>query len=56
MKALEEFRVTVTYCFTPEDKGQWAHHTAVPKHPEEFAAFCAAMTRRYATGHANALV
>jgi beta-xylosidase len=48
MKALEEFNVTVTYCFTPEHCGIRAHHTSPPKHPEEFAAFCAAMTRRYA--------
>ena len=50
MRALDGFDVTVTYCFTPEDKGQWPHYTAVPKQPEEFADFCAAMTRRYAPG------
>ena len=48
MRALEEFQTTVTFCFTPEDRGIWAHHTAPPKHPEEFAEFCATMTRRYA--------
>jgi beta-xylosidase len=50
MRALDAFNVTVTYCFTPEDKGTWPHYTAPPKHPEEFAEFCAAMTRRYAAG------
>ena len=50
MRALEPFRVTATFCFTPEHKGQWAHHTSVPKQPEEFAEFCAAMIRRYAPG------
>ncbi len=52
MRALEPFDVTVTFCFTPEHKGIWAHHTAPPARPEEFAAFCAAMTRRYARGGA----
>ena len=48
MAALEEFAVTVTFCFTPEDKGIWPHYTAPPKQPAEFAEFCAAMLRRYA--------
>ncbi len=48
MKALEPFDVTVTYCFTPEHKGIQPHHTSPPKDVNEFAAFCAEMTRRYA--------
>lgn len=48
MKALEEFDLTVTFCFTPEEKGIEAHHTSPPKNIEEFADFCAAMMRRYA--------
>jgi beta-xylosidase len=48
MRALDEFDVTVTFCFTPEHKGTWPHYTAVPRQPEEFAEFCAAMIRRYA--------
>lgn len=48
MRALEPFRVTVTFCFTPEHRGTWAHHTAPPLESEEFAEFCAAMLRRYA--------
>ena len=55
MRALEAFRVTVTFCFTPEDRGVWAHHTAAPKDPSEFAEFCAAMIRRYAPGRADAV-
>ena len=47
MKALDEFAVTVTFCFTPEHEGQWAHHTSIPQHPERFADFCASMVRRY---------
>lgn len=49
MKALENFQVTATFCFTPEECGVAAHHTSPPRHPEEFAEFCARMTRRYGT-------
>ena len=48
MRALEPFQVTVTFCFTPEHRGTWAHYTAPPQEPAEFADFCAAMLRRYA--------
>ena len=48
MKALEEFQVTLTYCFTPEHLGVEAHHTSPPRDVEPFADFCAQMTRRYA--------
>jgi beta-xylosidase len=47
MRALEPFDVTLTFCFTPESKGVRPHHTSPPSKPEEFADFCAAMTRRY---------
>lgn len=49
MKALEKFNVTVTYCFTPEHKGIQPHYTSPPKDVDEFAQFCAEMTRRYAS-------
>lgn len=48
MSALEPFDVTVTFCFTPEHRGQKAHHTSPPSDPQEFADFCARMVRRYA--------
>ena len=48
MAALEPFDVTVTYCFTPQHRGIQPHHSSAPLVPEEFAEFCAAMTRRYA--------
>ncbi len=48
MKALEDFQVTVTYCFTPESEGIRPHHTSPPKNVQAFADFCAEMTRRYA--------
>jgi beta-xylosidase len=48
MKAVEEFDVTLTYCFTPEPCGVRPHHTSPPKRIEEFADFCGRMTRRYA--------
>jgi beta-xylosidase len=47
MKALEKFDVTITYCFTPESCGIRPHHTSPPQRVEEFAEFCARMTRRY---------
>jgi len=49
MRALEPFDLTVTYCFTPEASGVRPHHTSPPRQPEEFADFCGAMTRRYAS-------
>ena len=48
MAALEDFDVTVTFCFTPEHRGLEAHHTSPPIDPREFADFCASMVRRYA--------
>ena len=48
MAALEDFDVTVTFCFTPEHRGVEAHHTSPPQVAEEFAEFCAGMVRRYA--------
>ena len=52
MRALEEFEVTLTYCFTPEHRGVAPHYTSPPLVPEEFAEFCSAMTRRYGLGSA----
>jgi beta-xylosidase len=49
MRALEEFDVTVTFCFTPESCGILPHHTSPPKCADEFADFCGRMVRRYAT-------
>ncbi|HEX8538350.1 MAG TPA: beta-xylosidase, partial [Cystobacter sp.] len=48
MSALDGFDVTLTYCFTPGSRGINAHHTSPPQQVEEFAEFCARMTRRYA--------
>ena len=49
MSALDEFDLTITYCFTPESCGVVPHHTSPPKRVDEFAEFCARMTRRYAS-------
>ena len=56
MRALEPFEVTVTFCFTPEERGLAPHHTSPPLVDEEFAEFCARMLRRYwrAGGSADA--
>jgi beta-xylosidase len=48
MKTLDEFDLTITFCFTPDTKGIQPHHTSPPKHIEEYADFCAKMIRRYA--------
>jgi beta-xylosidase len=48
MRALEGFDLTITYCFTPGSCGIKPHHTSPPHCIEEFADFCARMTRRYA--------
>jgi beta-xylosidase len=48
MKALEEFDVTLTFCFTPESRGIRQHHTSPPIDPREYADFCARMVERYA--------
>ena len=53
MTALEEFDLTVTFCFTPDHLGLEPHHTSPPRHPEAFADFCAAMVRRYAPAAAG---
>lgn len=48
MKTLDGFDLTITFCFTPEEKGIEPHHTSPPKNVEEFADFCVTMMRRYA--------
>ncbi|HYC48026.1 MAG TPA: beta-xylosidase [Burkholderiales bacterium] len=50
MRAIEDFDVTLTFCFTPETRGRQPHHTSAPLVLEEFAEFCARMVRRYAPG------
>jgi beta-xylosidase len=47
MNALQDFQVTLTFCFTPEHRGIRPNHTSPPQHCEEFADFCAQMTKRY---------
>jgi beta-xylosidase len=48
MKALADFDVTLTFCFTPEHRGIAPHHTSAPRACQEFADFCAEMVGRYA--------
>ncbi len=48
MHALEEFDVTLTFCFTPESRGVFPHYTSPPQRIGEFADFCVQMVRRYA--------
>jgi len=48
MRALDEFTVTLTLCFTPEHLGEAKHHTSPPRHPSEFADFARWAVTRYA--------
>jgi beta-xylosidase len=48
MSALEDFSVTLTFCFTPECLGVKPHHTSPPRDVRGFAEFCAEQVRRYA--------
>ena len=48
MEALQDFDVTVTFCFTPEHLGIQPHHTSAARDPQQFADFCAWMIDRYA--------
>ena len=48
MEALQDFEVTLTFCFTPAHLGILPHHTSAPRDPAGFAAFCAQMVARYA--------
>jgi len=48
MEALDEFEVTVTFCFTPEHLGLAPHHTSPARDPQAFADFCQQMIERYA--------
>jgi beta-xylosidase len=48
MNALDEFEVTLTFCFTPEHRGIAPHYTSPPLVSGEFAEFCAQLTARYA--------
>jgi beta-xylosidase len=50
MRAIEDFEVTLTFCFTPEHCGVRPHHTSPPQQIEQYAEFCARMVRRYAPG------
>lgn len=48
VRALDPFEVTATFCFTPPSRGVREDHTSPPRQVEQFADFCARMTRRYA--------
>jgi len=44
MQALDDFDVTVAYCFTPGSRGVRDHYTSLPRVVEELAESCAEMT------------
>jgi beta-xylosidase len=51
MRALEEFDITVTLCFTPPSRGKRPHHTSPPVDPGEFAYFTTQIVERYVLNH-----
>ncbi len=55
MEALQDFEVTVTFCFTPEHMGVMPHHSSAPRDPLAFAEFCARIVARYAPAHRSAV-
>lgn len=55
MRALSEFAVTLTLCFTPEHLGETNHHTSPPKCPADFADFAAWAVMRYASAQRETL-
>ncbi len=52
MSALDEFDVTVTFCYTPDSRGMRPDHTSPPQNPDEFGEFCARMIQRYCSAGA----
>jgi beta-xylosidase len=48
MAVLQDFEVTLTFCYTPAHLGLMPHHTSPPRIPELFAEFCVSMLDRYA--------
>ncbi len=52
VEALDDFEVTLTFCFTPEHRGILPHHTSAPLVPGEYADFCAGMVERFAPARA----
>src|SRR3954466_4041522 len=50
MRALEDFDVTLTFCFTPDAYGVRPDHTSPPRDVQMYADFCGRMVRKYARG------
>jgi beta-xylosidase len=47
MNSLEDFDVTVTFCFTPPSRGKWEHYTSPPVDNAEFSYFSEEVIKRY---------
>jgi beta-xylosidase len=50
MQRLQDFDVTLTFCFTPPSLGQRPCHTSPPVDPAEFTRFSAEVVNRYVRG------
>ncbi len=55
MRALEDFDVALTLCFTPAHLGLEPHHTSPPRDNAEFAEFAAWAVERYAPAAATSI-
>jgi len=47
MRKLDEFDLTLTFCYTPDSMGMRPDHTSPPRDPQQFAEFCGRMVKRY---------
>lgn len=47
MRLLDEFDLTLTFCYTPNDFGVRPDHTSPPREAGLFADFCGRMVKRY---------
>ena len=47
MRMLDEFDLTLTFCYTPNELGVREDHTSPPREPELFGEFCGRMVKRY---------
>jgi beta-xylosidase len=51
MRKLEDFDVTLTFCFTPPSLGRRSCHTSPPVDPADFSRFSVEVVQRYVLGN-----
>lgn len=55
MRALEDFTITLTLCFTPEHLGEGKHHTSPPRRVLDFVDFARWAVARYGVQSASGM-